>query len=639
LTFLGCLVLAVGAAIGCKHDDACSVMPDAPPATGSADPCRYWLAPPVVGNPPCPAVGPWNGAPLVFSSGGKPGHCRYEWSDPNTAPAAADVAALPASWTQACTYVTPQGAADHVTLWARQALRDAVGEKLPSTAQIDVGVVVLDTVPEGQDPPPDEARHGQTLARMIADLACETPGDCPVEVRNAMALPMSLDPVTRQPFFSATGGSFGLLSDVSNALWAEANRYRGELRLVALGQKAPLLVPARVVVVSAFGFENEPGSSLCDTSPATSSNRAVVAMHEAFEASACLGMMHVSAAGNSNGGARPQGGLLCPARWDHAVRPSEGRCEALWGPTEWAQIEKDHALFVDARAKGEAAQLFLSKVVDKPTDALLSVAGVDYHGSPLVLSRADACAEAVAIGIGGIGWIDDGDVPPALFGSSVSAAVAGARLALRWRKDLGATATDLLALTPSENRKISFARTSSCDGAPALSCAGDIPWIGEPKEPVSGQNPEMPDKDKNELRDRPDVQKIEPPGEAVCAAKIPHCVSPSVASTTLVWPQPVEPICVKCGLFVDPVNNGYPELWLDGNTALTARDIASAVLIIEDAASGVVLTKPLDATTVTSRSTVALVDVRPSLLENARAWISVYTTSGRSLSQQIFVIQ
>ena len=114
---------------------------------------------------------------------------------------------------------------------------------------------------------------------------------------------------------------------------------------------------------------------------------------------------------------------------------------------------------------------------------------------------------------------------------------------------------------------------------------------------------------------------------------------PSVASTTLVWPQPVEPICVKCGIFVDPVNSGYPELWLDGNTTLTARDIVSAALIIEDASTGVLLTKPLDAATVTSRSTVTLTDVSVSIFRSGQAWLSVYTTSGRSLSQQIFLIQ
>lgn len=639
---LGCLSLFVGWAGGCgpgPSDPAnpCSQMPEAPPRTGSAEPCRYWLGPPDPGNP-CPPVPKWVATPLLGSANDKIVHCRYEWGNPNSAPSLADVAAVPATWSSDCTYVTPQAQADDVARWARESIRDAAGQPLSPSETTDVGVIVLDTVPESQNPPPAEAQHGQTLAWMVADLACEHPGNCPVQVKKAMAMPRLLSAQTGQPFVSPDGGSFGLLSDVADALWAEARAYRSDLRQAAQGQKPATSVPVRAVVVSAFGYDNHGSSSVCDTQPAASSNRAVVAMHEAYEASACLGMAHVAAAGNSDGGASGGRGLLCPARWDHAVSPDETKCAALWGAAEWALIKQDHAALVEARYPGMVAPLIASSEPELPTDALLSVAGVDYHGSPLVLSRPDACAEAVAIGLGGLGWVDDAFVPPALFGTSVSAAVAGARLAVRWRADLQSASTDIARRALAESAAIPFSRQGHCDPPVPVSCSPAIPWIAEPPLPVDRQNPEMPDDVKDELRNRGGELAIDPPGEAVCVARIPHCVRPSVAATSDVWPQPVEPVCVKCGIFIDRFyDGGYPELWLDGNTTLT--DIASAALIVEDASGAVVLTKPLDPADVTRESTILLDEVRTSIFDRASAWVSVYLRDGRTLSQQIFMIE
>jgi hypothetical protein len=634
---LACLSLSLGWAAGCGPSDPpadpCSQLSEAPPLTGSAEPCRYWIAPP--GNP-CPAVPKWVANPLYGPASDAIVHCRYEWGDPNSAPSAADVAAVPSAWSSDCAYVTPQAQADDVARWARESLRAAAGQPLAPSESADVGVIVLDTVPEGESPPPHEAQHGQTLAWMISDLSCEIPGNCPIQIKKAMAMPRLVNAQTGQPTVSPDGGAFGILSDVADALWAAARAYRQDLRAVALGQKPPTSVPVRAVVVSAFGYDNHGSSTLCDTAPSASSNRAVVAMHEAYEAAACLGMLHVAAAGNSDGGASGGQGLLCPARWDHAVSPTEPRCAALWGAAEWALIQEQHAALVEARYPGMSVPLIASSKLEDPTDALLSVGGVDYHGSPLVLSRPGACAEAVAIGLGGLGWVDDAVVPPALFGTSVSAAVAGARLAVRWRDQLDHVSGDLGDRVLGDSNPVSFSRPGSCNPPTPVSCPS-TPWIAEPPSPVARQNPEMPEITKDLLRSRAGEGAVDPPGEAVCVQRIPHCVRPSIAATSDVWPQPVEPVCVKCGVLVEPIDRGYPELWLDGNTALTG--LVSAALIVEDVTGQVVLTKSIDPAAVTRESTIVLSDVRASIFMRATAWISVYLADGRTLSQQIFVIE
>jgi hypothetical protein len=647
MALLGSVFVVTGAAASCgggtTPEDPCAQLPAAPADTTVADPCRYWVAPPVDPNPvtACPATGHWNGSPLLGPTNDKTNHCRYAWDDPDNAPLATDVAALPSTWSSDCSYVTPQAQADDITKWGRAQLIEASAQPLAKEkGKVHVGVVVLDTAPESAHAPPSEAQHGQTLAWMIADLACQDRSDCAVSVKNALAMPRRINPQTQQPYVSPDGGSFGVLSDVAESLWAEARSYRDDLKQAAIGAKPADSVPARIVVISAFGYDNIGTQSLCDTNPALSGNEAVRAMHEAYEAAACLGMMHVAAAGNSSGGPDPQGGLLCPARWESSVKPSATTCAALWGP-DWTSIEQDYAKVMLIKYPDEKLQLFTRQVKDQPTDALMSVAGVDYHGSPLVLSRPFACAEAVAIGIGGVGWEDEAQAPPFLFGTSVSAAVAGAGLAVRWRSALPSVATDLVQTFKAENSPIPFERgRDHCDSpAGVISCPSMPVWLGKPVQSFRGQNPPMPDALKSELNSRGGVENIAPPGDAVCAEKIPHCVRPSVASTSDVWPQPVEPVCVKCGIYLSPEQHrGYPVLWLDGNTSLDPAEIQSATLIIESRSGVVLLTKQLSVRSLLAESTIVLDEVRASLSESS-AWISVYLSRGQTVSQQIFVIE
>jgi hypothetical protein len=286
------------------------------------------------------------------------------------------------------------------------------------------------------------------------------------------------------------------------------------------------------------------------------------------------------------------------------------------------------------------ASLFTPAMPMDPTDHLLSVGGVDYQGQPLVLSRPGACSEAVALGLGGIGWISEEQVPPVLTGTSVSAALAAARIGVRWYSELPTVATDLVKNAIDQAKTIPFVRDQNCDNSERIACVNELPWLSEPAMPVVGQNPPGNDPVREALAARPDRISIDPPGEGICTAQIPHCVLESRAATTDVWPQPVDPICVKCGVFIGAETiSGWPELWIDGNPSIPLGEFTGAAFIVESEKGGVILTKPLNPSVFLGPATIALTDVPFTIFDSARAWLSVYAPDGRTVSQQIFVVQ
>ncbi len=624
--------------------DPCSGMPTAPPENGyPVGICPFWIVPPNA-DPPgtCPAaIAGFVDAPLPGSDINSAVACRYAWANPAVPPTPMDLAALPAGALPDCTYVTAQASADAILTWARDELRNAAGAPLGANKDgVAVRAIVLDTVPEAPMwPLPQGAQHGLTLSWMMQNLACSNSGSCPFQVRTALGMPRQIDPQSGRPVINPNGGSFGLLSDVTEALWSELRRYRDELRMAALTPMLAQDVPLRLLVVSAFGFDNEPMNQVCDEKP-NLANGAVRAMYDAYVAASCLGALHVAAAGNSSGGDDQHTGMLCPARWDKAIAPTNALCQSLWGTAEWAQIQMDYAAVVDAKAMGAMASIFTPAMPMDPTDHLLSVGGVDYQGQPLVLSRPGACSEAVALGLGGIGWISEEQVPPVLTGTSVSAALAAARIGVRWYSELPTVATDLVKNAIGEAKTIPFVRDQNCDNSERIACMNELPWLSEPAMPVVGQNPPGNDPVREALAARPDRISIDPPGEGICTAQIPHCVLESRAATTDVWPQPVDPICVKCGVYIGSETiSGWPELWIDGNPSIPLGEFTGAAFIVESEKGGVILTKPLNPSVFLGPATIALTDVPFTIFDSARAWLSVYAPDGRTVSQQIFVVQ
>ncbi|HMY15011.1 MAG TPA: hypothetical protein PKA58_01720, partial [Polyangium sp.] len=229
--------------------DPCSGMPTAPPENGyPVGICPFWIVPPNA-DPPgtCPAaIAGFVDAPLPGSDINSAVACRYAWANPAVPPTPMDLAALPAGALPDCTYVTAQASADAILTWARDELRNAAGAPLGANKDgVAVRAIVLDTVPEAPMwPLPQGAQHGLTLSWMMQNLACTNPSSCPFQVRTALGMPRQIDPQSGRPVINPNGGSFGLLSDVTEALWLQLRTYRLELAVAAqnpaLAQDVPL---------------------------------------------------------------------------------------------------------------------------------------------------------------------------------------------------------------------------------------------------------------------------------------------------------------------------------------------------------------------------------------------------------------
>ena len=652
---------------------SCNALPSAPGAGPAIpQPCRYWVVDTAIANTTCTDIAvrtrrgqSWRarktfGVELVPDSLAK--YCNYEWADPNTNPTEADVALLPAPPARSanCTYITPQQSTPDVfTQWAHDELLPPMTERLPASGNptnvdIKVRVAVLDTAPSTQTNT-TPSRHGRTLAQLIRESSCQNttsiPADCPVEVRTELAMPRVMNLPSRTPEVRADGGDFGLLSDLANAVWRETVYYRSQLT----SQDQPGMrrrTPARVIFNESFGFGNtdEFPKRCGDTPPAN--DPATAAVFDALMAASCLGVLHVAAAGNHTGGDKHLEGMLCPARWDHAIVPTDAICSTLWGKELWEGTDTKKGL------KKQFAELSAAKVTETReqrefslipsttagADSLLSVGGVDYHGLPIVLTRPQACSEAIAIGIGGNGLGDGQERLPFLFGTSVSAAVASSRIAVQWARNPQPTASAMQR--PTTSVPTLFERKGGVCGGTSIYCKQQIPWIGKPTNAIVGQNSPWPAPSANLWLPAPAQTSTITMAPMVCTDKVPHCVRPSKTTTTDAWPQPSAPPCLRCGIYLPEKSekeaDTRPELWIEPNTSFTPGP-TDPLLVVENAVGAVVLTMPVNRTnfiaSLVPSSRITLTQVDPAIFTNARVWLSGYDSEGRSYSQQIFVDQ
>lgn len=648
---------------------ACDVLPNAPDAGPDvAKPCRYWVVDTAIAKTTCRDIPvpakpgkSWRATSLFGSEMVPEGllkYCSYEWSDPATNPTDADIALLPATPARSanCTYITPQQTTPDVfTTWARDQLLPPMNQRLPASGNpanvdIKVRVVVLDTAPfTATNSTP--SRHGRTLTQLIRESSCQNsstnPADCAVQVRSALAMPRIMNTQTGIPELRADGGDFGLLSDLASAIWLETLRYRSDLQGQALNPGIRRTIPARVIFNESFGFGNTDAfSKRCgDTPPADDPTTA--ALFDALMAASCLGVLHVAAAGNHTGGSDHLDGMLCPARWDHALVPTDAICTKLWGKDVWEGSDGLKVQFKGlsaAKTRDEKNFALISPDRAEGTDSLLSVGGVDYHGLPIVLTRPNACPEAVAIGIGGNGLGDGQERLPFLFGTSVSAAVASSRIAVQWAQNPAPTAS---AMQQSNmNSPTPFRRTAGLCGGTKIDCTREIPWIGRPATPIVGQNSPWPSASANLWIPAPTLTTSATAAPVVCTDKVPHCVRPSKTMTTDAWPQPSAPPCLRCGIRLpektEKEPDGRPELWIEPNASFSPGP-TDPVLVVEDQGGAVVLTLPVSRTnfiaSVAPSSQITLTQVDRSIFTNARVWLSGYDSAGRSYSQQIFVDQ
>lgn len=672
---VGILLFMFGAGCGsepvkpAKND--CTDMPSVPviEKTAVARPCDQMIA--VDSTMVCQSFSDgqkivWQGEQLFPGSTGDLGrYCRYTWVDLASQP---DPIWLTLPEIDDCTFVTPQSWPDTFDQWAHdEFVQSIAGEPAPSmdTNKPRTRVVVLDTSPDTNGAPDIEpgltSNHGETLANMIKDLACGPDATyCPVQVKTKLVMPWRIDGET--PTYVAGGGNIGRLGDVARGIWSEIELFRQELQNAAddlaldpANTARALAMPTRLVFNESFAF----GGDRCDLAPINAPEDAR-ALFKTFQAAACLGVAHVAAAGNHSGG-ESSSGLLCPALWDHAVAPTLNDCETLFGVDEFTAITTNFKKVTGAKYGIE------QDVFNSNADALISVGAVDFSGVPIVMTRSNACPEAVALGVTGVDWNDSGTSESArsyLFGTSVSAAVVSAQIAAKWSQD-GQQALygyDIVqALSDNMNaHHFPLPTGGACEHLASEMCK-DVPWIG--KRPIGSgslgelQNPLLSTAARSELVYRNDhitdlpeyvIENYQNDHAPMCTLRIPQCLTENAASaaanvstsTAIVWPQPIDPVCLRCGIIFR--GNDWVELWIDTNNHFAVEATAgrtvlrSAALVIGNAHGAIEMTIPLKPTAIVFNS-VTKIEVPGTALEGRRVWISAYDDKGNSLSQQIFV--
>jgi hypothetical protein len=646
-------------ALGASSGDACDQLPDRPRPAAELPACDGTHQIAVV--PPggiCSADG-WIGGRLFEGTKGQlASYCRYEW----TSEGAPNTAVLPAGASEDCTFVTPQQQppADF-TPWAYEVLLGAAkgtNGAASTPGYVRTRVAVLDTSPTQPGAPIQpglKSHHGETLARLIQAIACKEPVDCPVEVRTRLVMPWYVERGGSVPAAQRynEGGNVGRLEDLAMGMWAEIAAYVGELESAAGDPDRAKRTPTQLVFNESFAWGDFNGTDQCNEHPRASTDSVVQALVGVFDAAACVGAVHVAAAGNHTGGLVLSQGLMCPAKWHHEIHPGQERCEALFGKEAFQTIQDHFAGLL--KAKGEPAR----PIWEAKADALLSVGGTAFDLHPIAMTRPNACPEVAALGISGTARRDPATCPagigcdpyfPFLFGTSVSTAVVSGNLAASWYA-AGPAASPPEAvqrmIEKSQPTTADVNRSGGCGCSGATACK--VPWIGAP----GGLTP-----DSQNPQPQPDVRSTVTslPAQVpaailldpvpVCPAKIPLCAAESTSAAPGVWPVPGEPPCTRCTLFLE--SPGTPQilgLRIDMNPSLTAADIRSATLFVQDANGRVILTTSLPpgaffpAGNVDNDTSLIRLSVANISLTGAHATISAYNADGGSVSQQIFVIQ
>jgi hypothetical protein len=286
---------------------------------------------------PCPSIGTtsnhWAGEKLFGddATGILGRYCLYEWEGTGDPSAGAittlDTHAAFEKVASDCEGISRE--ADVLTDTLQLKLRDifrlgvgrATAKDLGITALNDprepVTVAVIDTAPPLEEPPvPDRSKHGESMARIIEDIACPGgyPG-CAVEVQRVLGMPR-----WEGGYDELHGGVAGGFSDVSRAIvdtvraWAAENAASNEdshlVLNLSLGWEPPI-----------FGGE-EPNWMNMDATPA--------AVYNALEFASCMGVIVVVAAGNDRG-VCTDGGPLNPGGWETRPAPTTTRCQNAFG--------------------------------------------------------------------------------------------------------------------------------------------------------------------------------------------------------------------------------------------------------------------------------------------------------------------
>lgn len=376
---------------------------------------------------PCAPIGGWVGEKLFGDDEvgllGK--YCLYEWDatgEPDPLPLV-DHPGLTAA--PDCEAITMQG--DDLSAAAQPVLRDMFRARIGRLKDSDLGlsvttdsrapvtVAVVDTAPPLANPPqPLNAKHGETMARFVRDIAC--PGDhpsCVVEVPRVLGLPRWAGGVDLD-----NGGVAGSFSDVATGIRQAVDDW------IAAGDGSKLIVNLSIGWEPPFGGE-EPNPMQMKATPA--------AVYHALEDAYCRGALIVVAAGNDHGICGTDGPLN-PGGWETRPAPTANRCINQFGVTNPVVESTGYRPLVYA------------------VGGTGTVSGLMPDTREASLPRLVAPATHAVVG--------DAELTPPVTGTSVSAAAVSGAAALVWSENPDLTRTRVMQILYSQGTPLQDPITS-----------------------------------------------------------------------------------------------------------------------------------------------------------------------------------
>lgn len=289
-----------------------------------------------------------------------------------------------------------------------------------------------------------QSRHGDTVAHVARDLSCPQgeQATCAGHLTTALALPR-FDLANPLATDLVQGGFFGTEGDLATSIERIVLKWRED---VEKGTAEP-----RLVVNLSVGWQNVGDRNNCSP-PQLNMNPELLApparaVLDAMRYATCHGALILAAAGNATGGATPQSGLVCPARWEELSTLDFATC-GDWVGKDFGGIWLERwGQFPMRAADG----------MHPYNRVVYAVGGVDYGNAPLVPTRPLARPRIAALGLLGAAWDASPNgavtpnsngqppsIPPLVTGTSISTAVASAVAATAWAYAPNLTAPEVL---------------------------------------------------------------------------------------------------------------------------------------------------------------------------------------------------
>jgi hypothetical protein len=239
-------------------------------------------------------------------------YCRYTWKDTSTPPSDLEVSALVAVLSDAAVdtvaAVPQSGMGELIGPTLTELWKDGIGyveaENLGDESdRAPVFVAVVDNMPA--DPTIPNDAHGESLARMIEDIACPGGSPCAVEVQRVLGLPL----VSANEVDLTHGGYAGTYGQLAVGIMEAVRRWQVD---------AP---ESKLVINLSVGWNADIDGR---EDPMANPTAPVDAIHDTLQYARCLGAVVVAAAGNDDGTCTT--GPLFPAAYEDEAAPSPARC-------------------------------------------------------------------------------------------------------------------------------------------------------------------------------------------------------------------------------------------------------------------------------------------------------------------------